>query len=153
MRFRFSFFIIGLLSSLGVNGQSEEELLRQLQATKNDSLRFFIQRDLGYLFEFTDSAKAMGYYSMNLPLAQELNSKRLLSMVWLDFGRVQSNFKHTDSARKYYLKSLQVAEASPDYKRVGVALTNIGNTYLAEYRFDLAASYLFKACLLIDTER
>lgn len=145
MRFRFSLFVIGLLSSLGVNGQSEEELLRQLQATKNDSLRFFIQRDLGYLFEFTDSAKAMGYYSMNLPLAQELNSKRLLSMVWLDFGRVQSNFKHRDSARKYYLKSLQVADESADYKRVGVALTNIGNTYLAEYRFDLAASYLFKA--------
>lgn len=133
-----------ILSGSGF-AQSEEELLQQLSEETNDSLRFYIYRDLGYIYEFGDTLKAMEYYRKGFEIAESLQSELLLSMAWLDFGSVQFNVKNYEKAIIYYKKSVQHALKSGDYKRVGVANVNLGNTFHNLHEADSAAFYCLKA--------
>jgi two-component system NarL family sensor kinase len=125
--------------------QTEEELIVQLEQETDDSLKFYIYRDLGYIYEFGDSAKAMDYYRKGFDIAKRKNSPYLLSMTWLDFGSVQFNSKQFEKAVVYYKKSLEYAQKSGNYKRMGVANVNIGNAKYYLNEIDSAASYALNA--------
>lgn len=138
-------FSLCLILSVSGIAQSEEELLQQLPEETNDSLRFYIYRDLGYIYEFGDSLKAMEYYRKEFQIAEKLKSDLLLSMAWLDFGSVQFNVSNYNQAISYYKKSLHHAVKSGDYKRIGVVNVNLGNTFHNLHLVDSSAYYCLNA--------
>lgn len=139
------FSIISVLFSSIVFAQSEHELLLQFKKEKNDSLKFYFQRDLGYLYEFEDSAKAMRYYRQNMAIADKLNDPYLKSMAWLDYGNVQFNFNNYPKSILYFIKSHDFSSEAKDHRRMGIANLNTGNALYKLGKFDIATKYILQA--------
>lgn len=145
MKFCRFLLVIFFCSYIPVCAQDEARLLKQLNETSEDSLRFYIYRDLGYLFEFEDSTKALHYYREEQKIAEMLSSPLLQSMTQIDFGSVMFNHGDFVSALMHYKTSLKWATIARNCKRKGVALQNIANSFYSTYLYDSAAFYGIKA--------
>lgn len=138
-------FLSLLIPTLRAYTQQEKELLRALNHAATDSARFHIYRDLGYLFELSDSARAMTYYRKEKEIADRLSDSRLLSMAWLDFGSVQYHAGEFERALLLYKKSKHYAARENETARMGTACLNIANTFHQLFETDSAAYYALKA--------
>jgi signal transduction histidine kinase len=136
-------FLLSLFCALsfGTHAQDETSLLKLLNDSKDDTSRFYVLRDLGYLHEFDDSAKALQYYRQEKTIAETLSSALFKSMAFLDIGSVHFNSADFETALIFYKESLKWARLSTECKRTGVALQNIANSYYSIYLLDSAVVY------------
>ncbi|MFN6378886.1 MAG: histidine kinase, partial [Flavobacteriales bacterium] len=136
----FVFFTISFLFSFA---QSEEEqvLLSKLNASKDDSEKFSILRDLGYIYEFSDSSKALAYYRQAFKLAEKVNNNEWKSAACLDKGSVYFNFSNYRLALTYYHQSAFHAEQGKHEIRKAKAFTNLANSHYEIYDYDSALYY------------
>jgi|GEM_PF-3080696 len=121
--------------------QYEQALLKQLSDTGDDSVRFYIYRGLGYIYEFDDSAKSNEYYREEQKIAESLSSPLLKSMVLVDLGSVLYNAGDFEAALFHFKESLKWATLTKECKRMNVALQNIANSYFSAYLLDSTAYY------------
>lgn len=108
---------------------NRDELLRELQTETNDSVRFNLKRDMGYSYEFTDTAQAMMYYRQNLAMANEKNNDLLKSLAHSDIGNVYFNSAAYEKCIAEHREAYRYAENAKNAVRMAVALFNIGNSY------------------------
>lgn len=132
-----------MLLSFGGRSQHEEEarLLHLAEQADTDSARFFVYRDLGYLFEFDDSSRAMTYYRAEMDLAIRCRSPLMKSMAWLDFGSVQYNAGNFPEAIRFYRQSAGQAQEAGNLRRLGAAYINLANSFSNLYTPDSAMHY------------
>ncbi len=127
-------------------GQSNEEkaLFDQLKSD-NSEIVFNTYRDLGYLYENTDTSKAMYYYRKGMEHAVRWNNDAWIASAYIDFGNVQFNSDQPSVARGYFQKARTFAIRSSNASRIGACCNNIANTFLQEFRNDSALHYSFLA--------
>lgn len=142
-RMRYLLLLIVLLLPFGGRSQHEEEhrLLQLAAQSASDSARFYIYRDLGYLFEFNDSARAMTYYRTEMELANRCGSPLMRSMAWLDYGSVQYNAGNFPEAIRFYRRSARQAHEAGNFQRQGSAFINLANSFHNLYTPDSAMHY------------
>ncbi|MBL0316657.1 MAG: sensor histidine kinase [Flavobacteriales bacterium] len=134
------YFVFSVLI-LPAFGQTEDELLQKLKSSTSSKEKFDALRDLGYLFEFSDTAKAMMYYRQEMELAELNNNEEWKSKAWLDFGSVYYNVADFTGALTSYKRSLKHAALSNDRSRITSANINIGNAYYNLHQLDSAVVY------------
>jgi len=79
--------------------QYEQALLKQLSHTGDDSVRFYIYRGLGYIYEFDDSAKSNEYYREEQNIANSYFSAYLLdSAAYYGIQSIESSTLCKDTA-------------------------------------------------------
>lgn len=146
-----SVFILFLLAALPYNGRAqtleleEKALLEREKDLTTDEERFLLLRDLGYVYEFTDSAKALHYYKKALEFAQKNDSDVWRSAAYLDHGSAYFNAREFERAIEFYRISLQYASKAKNEKRRAAAYTNLANTFYVTYLLDSALHYGLKA--------
>lgn len=95
--------------------------------------------------------KAINYYKTSLPLSEQSNNLRLLSITYSTLGRSYLQLKQTDSAL-YYLQQAYDFAIKVDYNRyLGSILLNLGRVYMAMGKQQTAKEYYRKA-LMESTE-
>ena len=95
--------------------------------------------------------KAVYYFKTAIPLAEEAENLRILSITYTTLGRTYGSQKKQDSAL-LCLQSAYDYAIKADYTRyVGSILLNMGRVYLAQGKQDSAKAYFHRA-LLESTE-
>lgn len=140
-------FVIFTISILGSTAQSEDEqaLLSKFNASNDDSEKFSILRDLGYIHEFSDSVKALKYYRQAFQLAADANNSEWKSAACLDQGSVYFNFSNYKRALVFYHQSVRYAKDAKHQIRRAKAFTNLANTHYEIYDYDSALYYGLKS--------
>jgi signal transduction histidine kinase len=139
-------FVLFTISIFVSHAQSEEEtLLAKFNASNDDSDKFNILRDLGYIHEFSDSTQALIYYRRAFQLASDANNSEWKSAACLDQGSVYYNFSNYRRALEYYHQSAAHAMAGKHEIRRAKAFTNLANTHYAIYDYDSALYYGLKS--------
>lgn len=139
---RATFLLFFLLSSFVFWCQTEEEKkLLDLVQSSDASVVFNAYRDLGYLFENSDTSKAMSYYKKGMEVAKNNNNKTWIASAFIDYGNVQYNSHQPELARSFFIEATHFAKLDNNRSRVGACYNNIANTFLQEFRNDSALHY------------
>jgi two-component system, NarL family, sensor kinase len=142
-------FLVWLMLPLSVRAQSlaeeEKALLEKEKNLTTDEERFQLLRDLGYVYEFTDSAKAFHYYRKALQFAESAKNNVWLSAAYLDHGSVHFNSRSYNDAIDYYRTSLLYAKLAKNERRQAAAYTNLANAFYVTYSLDSALHYGLRA--------
>lgn len=125
-------------------------LLDQLRNASNDTIRFNIQREIGFGYEDEDTTKALEYYRMNLALATRLNDCEMLSKTHTDFGNVHMSASDNAVADHHYRKALLYAFQCGDQRRAGRIYSNLGMTFENRNKLDSAIFYNLEAVKLME---
>ena len=137
-----SLFVLFTISIFVLQAQSEEEgLLAKFNASADESEKFNLLRDLGYLYEFSDSTQALSYYRKAFQLAEKASNNEWKSAACLDQGSVYFNFSKYRLALSYYHQSAVHAEQGKHEIRKAKAFTNLANTHFSVYDYDSALFY------------
>lgn len=140
-------FVLFTISQLPVLSQiqNEQELLSALHSSTDHSEKFNLLRDLGYLFEYTDSSKALAYYHRAFALAEQNNNDEWRSASCLDQGSVYFNFSKYEKAIALYHRSIAYARKAEHRMREAKAYTNMANAHYEKYDYDSALFYGLKS--------
>ena len=139
-------FVLFTISIFILHAQSEEEgLLAKFNASEDESEKFNLLRDLGYLYEFSDSTQALNYYRKAFQLAEKASNSEWKSAACLDQGSVYYNFSNYRRALNYYHQSVCHAMAGKYEIRKAKAYTNLANTHYQIYDYDSAMHYGLKS--------
>ena len=89
--------------------------------------------------------KAVDYFKMAIPLAEESQNLRILSITYTTLGRTYGSLKKQDSAL-FCLQTAYEYAIKADYNRyVGSILLNMGRVYLTQGKHDSAKAYFHRA--------
>lgn len=140
-------FVLLTISQLVVlsQKQEEQELLSALNRSSDHSEKFNLLRDLGYLFEYTDSSKALAYYQRAFAFAEQNNNDEWRSASCLDQGSVYFNFSKYEKAIALYHRSIGYAKKAQHRMREAKAYTNLANAHYERYDYDSALYFGLKS--------
>ena len=105
-----------------------------------------IYQDAGILYgNLGNYEKALYYYKTALPLAEESQDLKLVSITYNTLGRAYLTLKHIDSSLFCLQKAYDIAVKSGYNRYVGSILLNTGRVYLAKGQVNTATDFFKKA--------
>lgn len=105
-----------------------------------------IYQDAGILYgNLGNYEKALYYYKTALPLAEESQDMKLVSITYNTLGRAYLSLKHVDSSLYCLQKAYDVAVKSGYNRYVGSILLNTGRVYMAKGQVGTAVDFFRKA--------
>jgi two-component system NtrC family sensor kinase len=105
-----------------------------------------IYQDAGILYgNLGNYEKALYYYKTALPLAEESQDLKLVSITYNTLGRAYLSLKHVDSSLFCLQKAYDIAVKSGYNRYVGSILLNTGRVYLAKGQVNTATDFFKKA--------
>ena len=111
-----------------------------------------IYQDAGILYgNLGNYEKALYYYKTALPLAEESQDLKLVSITYNTLGRAYLSLKKVDSSLYCLQKAYDVAVRSGYNRYVGSILLNTGRVYLAKGEVNIATDFFKKA--IAESER
>jgi len=99
-----------------------------------------------------DYEKSIAYYHDAIPLAEEANNLKILSIIYATLGRAYLTIDKKDSALISLRKSYEYALASGYSRYIGSIFLNLGRVYMALGRED-SAKYYYKNSLEASQEQ
>ncbi|MEP6700582.1 MAG: ATP-binding protein [Bacteroidota bacterium] len=91
--------------------------------------------------------KAIYYYKIGLPLAQQANNLPLVSITYMVMGRAYLSLKNNDSALFFLEKGYESAVQANYNRYMGSILLNMGRVYLAKGKQEKAREYFRRAMM------
>jgi len=111
-----------------------------------------IYQDAGILYgNLGNYEKALDYYKTALPLAEESQDLKLVSITYNTLGRAYLSLKKVDSSLYCLQQAYEVAVRSGYNRYVGSILLNTGRVYLAKGQINVATDFFKKA--IAESER
>jgi two-component system NtrC family sensor kinase len=111
-----------------------------------------IYQDAGILYgNLGNYEKALYYYKTALPLAEESQDLKLVSITYNTLGRAYLSLKKADSSLYCLQQAYDVAVRSGYNRYIGSILLNTGRVYLAKGQIHVAADFFKKA--IAESER
>jgi len=105
-----------------------------------------IYQDAGILYgNLGNYEKALYYYKTALPLAEESQDLKLVSITYNTLGRAYLSLKNVDSSLFCLQKAYDIAVRSGYNRYVGSILLNTGRVYLAKGQVNTAANFFRRA--------
>src|ERR1043166_3433298 len=105
-----------------------------------------IYQDAGILYgNLGNYEKALYYYKTALPLAEESQDLKLVSLTYNTLGRAYLSLKNVDSALFCLQKAYNIAVRSGYNRYVGSILLNTGRVYLAKGQVSTAMDFFRRA--------
>ncbi len=89
--------------------------------------------------------KAVTYFKEAIPLAEQSNNFRLLSITYTTLGRIYLSSNKQDSALVSLLRGYDYAVKAGYYRYLGSNLLNLGRVYIAKKQADTAKTYFLRA--------
>ncbi|HEV8508398.1 MAG TPA: ATP-binding protein [Chitinophagaceae bacterium] len=105
-----------------------------------------IYQDAGILYgNLGNYERALYYYKTALPLAEESQDLKLVSITYSTLGRAYLSLKHVDSSLFCLQKAYDIAVKSGYNRYVGSILLNTGRVYLAKGQVSTAMDFFRRA--------
>ena len=105
-----------------------------------------IYQDAGILYgNLGNYEKALYYYKTALPLAEESEDQKLVSLTYNTLGRAYLSLKYVDSSLFCLQKAYDIAVKSGYNRYVGSILLNTGRVYMAKGQINTAADFFRRA--------
>jgi len=105
-----------------------------------------IYQDAGILYgNLGNYEKALYYYKTALPLAEESQDLKLVSITYSTLGRAYLSLKHVDSALFCLQRAYNIAVKSGYNRYVGSILLNTGRVYSAKGQINTAKDFFRRA--------
>jgi two-component system NtrC family sensor kinase len=105
-----------------------------------------IYQDAGILYgNLGNYEKALYCYKTALPLAEESENQKLVSITYNTLGRAYLSLKYVDSSLFFLQKAYDIAVKSGYNRYVGSILLNTGRVYMAKGQVDTAAGLFRRA--------
>ena len=87
-----------------------ENLLKSLKNSPNDTIQMDVNRQLGFYYQDSESAKALPYHQAQLTLAKKLNMKLYEADAYQQLGYCYLNLNNLTESYKNYSTAIKVAE-------------------------------------------
>ncbi len=102
-------------------------------------LRGRTEQNLGILANIQGAlAQALAHYQRSLGAFESIGDDRGCAIAYHNLGMVSADRELWDDADRYFLRSLQIAEATGDVHLQGLGLLNHAEVHLARQRYDQA---------------
>ena len=123
----------------------QDSLFRLLKASKPDSARVEILRNIGYSLEQTNAVAAKARYVAALKLSRQLKSTFLQAGCLIDLGDLDQVTGNYDSAEINFRQALSLGQQIQSPLRIGSAYLNLGNSFLYRNQPEMAINYYLLA--------
>jgi len=139
----FNLAMLLALSSLYSFGQSEvDNLLKQLDIVKYDSIKVGLLLELSLAYEYSDYEKSRAYADQSMLLAEKIESDWAMGESYLRIAFLETREGDHVSALKYDNMSLESFVNIKDSSKIAYTLNAVGTDYRELGEYDNAYAYL-----------
>jgi serine phosphatase RsbU (regulator of sigma subunit) len=143
------FLFLGSLNFLSAQlNERQKSLLKELNATKKDSIRIYILSEIAYEYEASSLEKANEYYDKAIALAKKSKSSYWLGKNYGYKALIYQFNRDYDSAVFFLNKAIKIAESLNDREQQSKQLCNLGKTYFENDKIPLSIEAYKKALTL-----
>lgn len=144
-----------VLNNTNNNKQAIEYLERSINIFKKDTIYVTYLMGAFYqlgniCFQLQEFDSSLFYYRKVLPAFEKHNHDTAVGYIWGNIGAIHSKFNHTDSARLYLNKAIELLKKNNDYQVLIIFLVDASRNELNDNKVNKALELISQAKMLVD---